>query len=437
MPQTILNPTPCLNTSLTGPLLQLEKIFLAQQAKIECWFRQQWQHTPAPLTTSVDLRNAGFKLAPVDTNLFPAGFNNLNPDFTALCVQALQATFGHYYPQVTRILLIPENHTRNQFYFESVGTLYNLLTTAGFMVQIGSLLPDLTQPQSVRLKSGQELILQPVQRYNNQIHCGNFLPDFILVNNDLSDGIPAILQDINQPTHPAPELGWSTRLKSNHFTHYDTICHEFAALINIDPWLINPLFKKCNTVDFVQRVGEECLISQAESLLQAIQQKYDDYEIDLPPFLIIKADAGTYGMGVMTIHHPAELKKLNRKQRTKMAASKGGQKISKVIIQEGVYSFETWGPEQAVAEPVIYMLGSHVVGGFYRVHKGRSSSESLNAPGMHFEPLAFSTGCNTPDQNLSANACPNLFYAYGVIARLALLAAAREAASLTSTNSIT
>jgi oxygen-independent coproporphyrinogen-3 oxidase len=28
----------------------------------------------------VDLRNAGFKLAPVDTNLFPAGFNNLNLD---------------------------------------------------------------------------------------------------------------------------------------------------------------------------------------------------------------------------------------------------------------------------------------------------------------------------------------------------------------------
>ena len=34
-------------------------------------------------TRSVDLRNSGFKLAPVDTNLFPGGFNNLNPGFPA------------------------------------------------------------------------------------------------------------------------------------------------------------------------------------------------------------------------------------------------------------------------------------------------------------------------------------------------------------------
>jgi glutamate--cysteine ligase len=42
----------------------------------------------ALLFGSVDLRNAGFKLAPVDTNLFPGGFNNLNPAFLPLCVQA-------------------------------------------------------------------------------------------------------------------------------------------------------------------------------------------------------------------------------------------------------------------------------------------------------------------------------------------------------------
>ena len=31
---------------------------------------------------------AGFKLAPVDMNLFPAGFNNLNPAFLPLSVEA-------------------------------------------------------------------------------------------------------------------------------------------------------------------------------------------------------------------------------------------------------------------------------------------------------------------------------------------------------------
>jgi len=47
---------------------------------------------------------------------------------------------------------------------------------------------------------------------------------------------------------------------------------------------------------------------------------------------------------------------------------------------------------------------------------------------MHFEPLAFAEPCNTPDQNKAPDANPNRFYAYGVIARLALLAAAREIA---------
>ena len=45
---------------------------------------------------------------------------------------------------------------------------------------------------------------------------------------------------------------------------------------------------------------------------------------------------------------------------------------------------------------------------------------------MHFEPLAFANPLNLPDQNREPDAEPNRFYAYGVIARLAMLAAARE-----------
>lgn len=109
-----------------------------------------------------------------------------------------------------------------------------------------------------------------------------------------------------------------------------------------------------------------------------------------------------------------------------MSASKGSQTVHRVIIQEGVYSFETWGEENSVAEPVVYMIGQYVVGGFYRLHKNKSSSESLNAPGMEFEPLKFAKPCNTPDKLLAPDDCPNRFYAYGVVARLSMLAAARE-----------
>jgi glutamate--cysteine ligase len=49
----------------------------------------------------------------------------------------------------------------------------------------------------------------------------------------------------------------------------------------------------------------------------------------------------------------------------------------------------------AVAEPVVYMIDRYVVGGFYRVHAERGADENLNAPGSSFVPLAFaeSTSC--------------------------------------------
>jgi glutamate--cysteine ligase len=83
-----MSAVPRLTTALSGPPPALESQLLAQSISIEHWFRGQWlEHTP-PFYGSVDLRNSGFKLAPIDTNLYPGGFNNLNPDFHALCVQA-------------------------------------------------------------------------------------------------------------------------------------------------------------------------------------------------------------------------------------------------------------------------------------------------------------------------------------------------------------
>ena len=94
------------------------------------------------------------------------------------------------------------------------------------------------------------------------------------------------------------------------------------------------------------------------------------------------------------------------------------------MVQEGVYTFES--VNDAVAEPVIYMIDHFVVGGFYRVHTARGQDENLNAPGMQFVPLAFEDTCLLPDPEASPDCAPNRFYAYGVVARLALLAAARE-----------
>jgi glutamate--cysteine ligase len=423
----LIQQVPHLTTALTGPFQQLERHLLDNQVQIEAWLRKQWQITPPPFYCSVDLRNASYKIAPVDTNLFPAGFNNLNPDFIPLSIQATQSTLDKIFPGCLRVLLIPENHTRNINYFENIAMLIDILNKSGLHVRIGSLLEDLKEAQSIKLPSGRTLLLEPVTREGNRVSVKRFSPCLIILNNDLSEGVPAILQGIEQTIIPALKLGWSQRLKSTHFGHYKKISEEFAELIQIDPWLINPIFSRCSDVNFLKREGEEALMDEVDKVLTAVKQKYNEYGITHKPFVVVKAESGTYGMGVLMVNDASEISSLNRKERSRMATSKGKKPITQVIIQEGVYTFETWGEEQAVAEPVVYMIGQYVVGGFYRVHMGRGVSDNLNSPGMEFKPLAFVDCCNNPDRSAHPKEHVNRFYTYGVIARLALLAAAREA----------
>ncbi|MBB5017069.1 glutamate--cysteine ligase [Chitinivorax tropicus] len=415
---------PYLTTAQKGPILELESRILKAMPKIEHWFRTQWlEHTP-PFYGSVDLRNSGFKLAPVDMNLFPGGFNNLNPAFHPLCVQAVQSALEKICPDARSLLLIPENHTRNTFYLQNVATLQAVLKLAGLNVRLGSISPEITEPTTIELPAGGSLLLEPVKREGNRVKVDGFNPCIVLLNNDLSAGIPPILQGIEQNLLPPPHAGWSTRKKTNHFEAYDQVAGDFASLLDIDPWLINPYFDRCDGIDFQERKGEECLAAKVELLLDRITEKYRQYGITEKPYVIIKANAGTYGMGVMSVKSPDEVIGLNRKQRNKMSVIKEGQEVHEVIVQEGVYTFESLN--DAVAEPVVYMVDRFVVGGFYRVHTGRGVDENLNAPGMHFEPLSFASPCSMPDCNGDPDCPPNRFYAYGVVARLALLAASIE-----------
>ena len=414
---------PHLTTALTGPVLDLERRILKAMPDIEHWFRAQWQEHATPFYASVDLRNSGFKLAPVDTNLYPGGFNNLTPEFDALCVQATMAAVEKICPDARGVLLIPENHTRNTFYLQNVAALQKILRHAGMIVRIGSLLPDVTAPTDIELPGGNKLTLEPIERHGNRISIAGFDPCVVLLNNDLSSGLPEILKNLEQTVLPPLHAGWFMRRKSNHFAVYREVATEFAQLIGIDPWLINPYFEKCGKINFHERKGEECLEGYVSEILADIRAKYSEYGITQEPFVIVKADAGTYGMGIMTVRDPAEVRGLNRKQRNKMAVVKEGLEVHEVLVQEGVLTAEI--VDGAAAEAVVYMIDHFVVGGFYRVHASRGQNQSLNAPGMQFVPLAFEKPCYSP--NLDDPDCPpNRFYAYGVIARLALVAAAIE-----------
>ncbi|MCC7006445.1 MAG: glutamate--cysteine ligase [Ottowia sp.] len=419
---------PHLVTALKGPLLELEQKILEATPTIERWFRLEWQkHTP-PFYCSVDLRNAGFKLSPVDTNLFPGGFNNLLPEALPLAVQATLAAIEKICPDARNVLLIPERHTRNGFYLQNVACLSAILRQSGLNVRLGGLGDDITTPTNIDLADGQHLTLEPLKRFgaeDQRLGLIDFDPCVILLNNDLSAGVPKILENLHeQNVLPPIHAGWVTRRKSTHFAAYDEVAKHFAQLINIDPWMINPYFAQCSDIDFHERIGEERLQETVDGILKKITQKYREYDIKATPYVVVKADAGTYGMGVMTVKDASEVKNLNRKERNKMSVVKDGLTVSDVIVQEGVHSFET--VDDAVAEPVVYMIDRYVVGGFYRVHTGRGVDENLNAPGMHFVPLAFADNV-LPDPSAKPGiATPNRFYMYGVVARLALLAASVE-----------
>ena len=394
--------------------------FIKQQAAIETWFEKQWKKSPPPLFSSVDLRNGDFKLAPVDTNLFPAGFNNLDRQYMALYADIARTTVGEVCPEVSRLLIIAESHTRNIFYFESVAALKAILTAAGKEVRIASMDEQLTQPQQHTLPSGQTIHIEPLIRRGDKVGVADFFPCCIVLNNDLSASIPDALKNINQKIMPPIELGWTTRLKSEHFRFYSEVATSFAATIDLDPWFVMPYFDQCPEVDFMKQEGQDCLVRRCDGLLKRIHKKYQQYNIKQTPFLVVKADRGTYGMAVLMIKDPQELASLNRKQRTRMSTIKGGARVTRAIIQEGVFSFER-SAHGAVVEPVIYMMGGHVLGGFYRVHRDRGPDENLNAPGMSFEPL--------PASPLQFTQTDALLYGYSVVARLAMLAAARELAA--------
>ena len=420
---------PHLITALTGPINELEQRMLESLPAIERWFRLEWmEHTP-PFYTSVDLRNAGFKLAPVDTNLFPGGFNNLTTEMLPLAVQAAMAAIEKICPEAKNLLLIPERHTRNSFYLMNVARLMEIFHQAGLNVRLGTLDESITAPTEVPLPDGSALTVEPLLRTRNRLGLKDFDPCTILLNNDLSSGIPKVLEGLHeQYLLPPLHAGWALRRKTQHFAAYEEVAKKFAKLLGMDPWLVNPMYARCGEVNFTDGAGAECLMSNAETLLGKIRRKYKEYGIQEKPFLIVKADSGTYGMGIMTVKSVDDVRNLNRKARNKMAVIKEGQPVHEVIIQEGVYTFES--VDGGVAEPVVYMMDQFVVGGFYRVHTGRGIDENHNSPGAQYARLGFETDCHTPDCDGKPGDPPNRFYTYGVVARLAALAAAIEVQEL-------
>jgi glutamate--cysteine ligase len=401
-------------TEKTPIIVQIKKLLHDRSGEVNDWFKKISKNTPPFFYNSVDLRHSGFKLTPVDTNLFPAGFNNLNEYERKNAVKHVQEFFGSYYADVKKILIITEDHTRNTYYLENVGILSTIIKNAGFEVVLSSIgTYESGQGADFTTPSGIALQMQALVKKDGIISTKNgFTPDFILLNNDMTGGAPELFTGVKQPISPPVEFGWHKRRKTSHFETYNNMARDFAHVFEIDPWLISTYFARCGAVNFKEKFGLECVAAQVDKIILQISGKYKEYGIEDAPYVFIKSDMGTYGMGIMTARSGAEVLDIGKDIRKKMDVIKGGAHNTEVIIQEGVPTIDKVG--ENTAEPMIYLVGGESVGCIYRTNTQRNEFENLNASGM-----AFSSICNESNDK-------ELCGALGLIAKLAAYSAAWE-----------
>ena len=420
---------PHLITALTGPINELEQRMLDAMPAIERWFRLEWmEHTP-PFYGAVDLRNAGFKLAPMGCNLFPSGWENLTPAMLPLAVQAAMAAIEKICPEARNLLIIPENHAeQNSFYLANVAQLQRIFHRAGLNVRIGSIDPEIKQPTPIELPTGETVVLEPVLRGKHRLGLQDFDPCTILLNNDLAAGAPGILEDLHEQfLLPPLHAGWSVRRRSQHVKAYEEVAKRFGKMLGIDPWLVTPVCSLAPPwpADLPPAQALEALRAKVDAVLSKVRRKYKEYGIQEKPFVFLKPDQGRCDAGVLTVRDAQALDALWPTLQQGAGTTGQGIHATGVLVQEGVRTQER--VHGTVAEPVVYVMDRHVVGGFYRMHTGRSDEESLNDPGARFVPLAFEKGTYLPQPGVRPGvSAPNRFYMYGVIARLSLLGASYE-----------
>ncbi len=359
------------------------------------WFDKKLKKRQPLFYSSVDIRNFGVKIAPVDTNIYPAGWNNLSEAAIERAANSVRNYFATYFANAKSVAILGENFSRNKFYWENIAVLEGIIKAAGLDVKIYS--DDPATAAEVNIS------------HTNY----DFAEDVVVVNRDFTSGVPEKLQSLGKPVIPSPALGWHTRRKTEHFDAYNNVVSDFGSTFSIDPWLISSYHENCGKVNFKDRQGLECVALNIEKTLRRIRTKYAEYNIASDPYVYVKANSGTFGMGIMTVKSGEEILEMNKKIRNKMDVIKEGVQNTEVIIQEGIPTIDKVSGK--TAEPFVYLVGGLPVGAILRVNQTRDEFGNLNSSGMEFEK----TEC-------SEITGPCDFSPLGIIARLASLATLDE-----------
>ena len=387
--------------------------------EVQKWFATKTRQLAYPIYSSYDIRDSGYKITNVDANIYPAGFNNICPTDKETSVGLFKKYIEIHYPfAVKKILLITEEHTKNPYYLENVYTISDLLTQGGFDVKL-AFPRDLPEVLTLESVTGHQLKFG--SGFHNSAWVKDFNPDLILSNNDFSLALEEWGSQLDKPLNPPRELGWYQRKKSRYFKNYNLLSDEFSQIIKIDPFLLRVETEEFTEFDIASDVSRDHLAGQVDSFLQNLKIKYAQEKVTQEPFCFVKNNSGTYGLGVIKVNSAQEIKEWTYNARKKMKAAKGGKQIEQVIIQEGIPSIVK--ADQASAEPVIYMIGCELAGGFLRTHADKSETESLNSPGAVYKKLCvtdlYDKRMKCPKENV-----------YGWSAKLGLLAIGLEATDM-------
>lgn len=393
---------------------ELEKFVTCNWNKINEYLDEQFIDLPTPIYTSVDIRESKNKIAPVDNNIYPAGFNNICALDTECATLNFTKTVKAKDQNIKRIGIIPESNTKNTFYLDHLAILKKIVTDAGFEVEVISFDQGLFLEGDILnlvSASSYDIQIKKAQIINRQITVDNNPFDFVILNHDQSSPIEIEWKTLLTPVDPSPFIGWFARSKSGHFIAYREVIKDFGAKFEINPTIIEADFKLVEGIDFSTKEG-----------LEGLAHAVDELKKSLPDSKIfIKGDQGTYGMGISVVENGEEVLNFNRKDRNKMDIGKNKIKFTSVIVQEGVETIIKY--DNMPAEITIYLVGGKSVGGFMRANTERGAHDNLNSKGMVFRKFCISE----IRQNNDYQAKEAL---YSIIARLSNLAGAHELKNL-------
>lgn len=360
-------------------LENLAELIEDRKTEILDWYEYKLSTVDRCIYSSIDIRFSGKKIAPIDTNLFPAGFNNLNDKDKDIASKSLQEFLRDKFPEANKILLVGEEHTRNLHYLDNLQSIKEIIIKAGYACEIA----DLGKKESVILdgEKNKNISIKALVKEKDILKTtDDFFPEIIVLNNDLIKGVPEKLSGIKQAILPSLNNGWFKRRKSRHFSVYNNLVQELEIKFDIPKFAISTEIDVCYNVNFKTGDGLLTLAQKAQNLLDKLKKQYNLMKLDEDPYVVIKSDFGSYGMGIIAIKNAEDILRLNQKHKRKMYVTKNNTLNDQVLIQEGIRTIDR--VENYIAEPLIYMLNHQIVSFLHRGHQEKGDIDILNSSGM-------------------------------------------------------